>query len=348
MLSDWTVSFGVMRTVYVAIGIVVLGITVVDLLWTTLWVEGGAGPLTAWLMAGTWAGMRTTVGHYPRVRSLSGPVILILTLSVWIVLLWAGWTLVFAGSASSLIDTVGRGPVSWIDRMYFVGYTLFTLGIGDIVPRDGRWQLATTMTTASGMLFVTLSVSYVLSVLDAVTQKRAFANGITGLGPQGSSIVRRGWTGEAFAGLELPLSASTAQLNRLVANHRAYPLLHYFHTTEAEHAPVVAIAILDDVLTLLRFGVADHDRPSEPITTNARASVDNYLELLRSAFIQPADRTPPPPDLDSLREAGIPTVSEEAFDGSLAEMADRRRALLGLVEDDLRQWPASEADRTEA
>jgi len=338
----------VIRTVYVAVGIVVLGITVVDLLWTTLWVEGGAGPLTAWVMAGTWAGIRTTVGQYPRVRSLSGPVILVLTLSVWIVLLWGGWTLVFAGTPYTLIDTVGRGPVSWVDRIYFVGYTLFTLGNGDIVPRDGRWRLATTVTTASGMLFVTLSVSYILSVLDAVTQKRAFANGITGLGSHGTSIVRRGWTGEAFAGLELPLSASTTQLNRLVANHKAYPLLHYFHTTEAEHAPVVAIAILDDVLTLLRFGVAESDRPSRPITANARSSVDNYLELLRSAFIQPADRTPPPPDLHPLREAGIQTVSEEAFEESLAEMAERRRALLGLVEADMRQWPASETDRPES
>ena len=336
------------RTVYVVVGVVVLGITVVDLLWTTLWVEGGAGPLTAWVMAGTWAGMQTTVGQYLRVRTLSGPVILVLTLSVWIVLLWGGWTLVFAGTAYSLIDTVGRRPVSWVDRIYFVGYTLFTLGNGDIVPRDGPWQLATTATTASGMLFVTLSVSYILSVLDAVTQKRAFANGITGLGPQGASIVRRGWSDETFAGLELPLSASTTQLNTLVANHKAYPLLHYFHTTEAANEPVVAIAILDDVLTLLQFGVAEHYRPNDPITTNARSSVDNYFQHLRSAFVQPADRTPPPPDLDSLREAGIPTVSEAAFEESLAEMVERRRALLGLVEDDLRQWPASETDGTES
>ncbi|WP_281246994.1 hypothetical protein [Natrinema salaciae] len=35
---------------YLALGVIVLVGTVVDVLWTTLWVEGGAGPLTSRLM----------------------------------------------------------------------------------------------------------------------------------------------------------------------------------------------------------------------------------------------------------------------------------------------------------
>jgi hypothetical protein len=328
-----------MDPLYFVLGVFFLILVVVDLLWTTLWVEGGAGPLTARLMAWEWKGVRKIEDSHAKLRSLSGPIILISSLFVWILLLWIGWTLVFAGSPFPIIDTIDGGPISWIDRAYFTGYTIFTLGNGDFAPRDGIWQLATTLTTASGMLFVTLIVTYILSVLDAVTQKRAFATGVSGLGMQSDEIIQESWNGETFEGLALPLNTATEQLNRLASNHKAYPLLHYFHTPEAAKAPVRSIAVLDETLLILTYGIPEQDRPSNIIVKNARASVDSYLEILSTAFIEPADRTPPPPDLSAIRQAGVPTLSNQAFRESVDELADRRRALLGLVESDRRQWP---------
>lgn len=145
-----------------------------------------------------------------------------LTLATWIVLLWAGWTLVFASAENVLVDTLDRGYVSWSDRLYFTGYTIFTLGIGDFAPRTGRWQLVTILATGSGMLFVTLSVTYTLSVLDAVTQKRAFASNVSGFGAHAEEIVRTSWAGEEFRGLEIPLNTFTTQLATLTENHKVY------------------------------------------------------------------------------------------------------------------------------
>ena len=332
-----------MAVALLVVGICLLAIVVVDLLWTTLWVEGGAGPLTDLLMAGTWRGFRRTVADRSRLLSLSGPVILVLGLVAWLVLLWAGWTFVFASAEYPLIDTVDGGPTSWTDRIYFVGYTIFTLGNGDFVPRTGRWQLATTLATASGMLFVTLSVTYVLSVLDAVTQKRSFASSVSGLGSRSDDLLRTSWDGEEFQGLELSLNAFTSQVNTLTANHKAYPILHYFHSGQTDRAPVTSVVLLDEALTLLRFGVPESDRPSDSIVRNARASVRSYLGTLHDAFVDPADRVPPTPDLESLRDAGVPTVSDDAFDASVSDLRERRRLLLGLVESDLRQWPTADA-----
>lgn len=47
----------------------------------------------------------------------------------------------------------------------------------------------TTLSTVSGMLFITLSVTYLLNVLNAVTQKRSFASGVSGLGKHGTEIL---------------------------------------------------------------------------------------------------------------------------------------------------------------
>lgn len=328
-----------MNTVYLALGTVLLVGTVVDLLWTTLWVEGGAGPLTSRLMMWTWRSLRGVGAQNPRLLSLSGPLIFMLTLTVWILLLWTGWTFIFAGAEAILIDTLNRGPVSWTDRIYFVGYTVFTLGIGDFAPQEGIWQLITILATGSGLLFVTLTVTYALSVLDAVTQKRAFATNVSGFGTHSEDIVRRAWNGEEFQGLDLPLNTFTTQLTTLTENHKAYPILHYFHSAQADRSPAVEITALDDALTLLWFGIPEEHQPNEILVRNARNSVESFLETLQEAFVEPADSTPPSPDLHALREADIPTISDEEFKTALDELETRRRLLLGFIESDERQWP---------
>ncbi|ELY69180.1 Ion transport 2 domain-containing protein [Natrinema pellirubrum DSM 15624] len=267
-----------------------------------------------------------------------------LTLAVWIVLLWSGWTLIFAGAENILIDTLNRGPVSWTDRIYFVGYTVFTLGIGDFAPRTGIWQLITILATGSGLLFVTLGVTYTLSVLDAVTQKRAFAINVSGFGTQSEEIVRTAWNSEEFEGLDLPLNTFVTLLSTLTENHNAYPVLHYFHSAQGKQSPAVEIAALDEALTLIRFGVPEPHRPNEIVIRNARNSIENYLETLHEAFVEPADDSPPAPDLGTLREAGIPTVLDEEFEASLEDLDKRRRILLGFVKSDVRQWPTQGID----
>jgi len=331
-----------MNSGYAVLGVVLLAIAVLDLLWTTLWIEGGAGPLTSRLMATMWQVVRRVGRDRPRVRTLAGPAVLLAGLLAWIILLWGGWTLVFAGGEPALTDTLDRGPISWTDRFYFAGYTMFTLGNGDFVPKQGVWQVVTTLTAASGMLFVTLSVTYILSVLDAVTQKRSFASDVSGLGSNGAEIVWTSWNGDEFEGLDVSLDTISTELNALTSNHKAYPVLHYFYSHQPSQAPAHQIPALDEALTLLRFGVPERDRPPELLLQAAHVSVENYLETLHSAFITPADRTPPPPDFDSLRNAGIPTVSDEEFEESVAELETRRRTLLGLVESDARDWPSTD------
>jgi hypothetical protein len=102
---------------------------------------------------------------------------LVVGLSTWLLALWDGWPPVFASGSPAIADTVGANTVSWWDRVFLAGYAIFTLGNGDLVPAEGPWQVATTLATASGMLVVTLSVSSILSVPGAVTQKCSTSSG---------------------------------------------------------------------------------------------------------------------------------------------------------------------------
>jgi len=162
--------------------------------------------------------------------------------------------------------------------------------------------------------------------------------GVTGLGTRSEVIVRSAWDSEKFEGLNLLLITYAAELNTLTANYKAYPILHYFYGQQEKRAPIIAVCLLDETLTLLRFGIHEQKHLPDPIIHNARSSVQNHLDVLSGTFIESADRAPPAPDLNCLREAGISTVSDEEFDEVLEQLRDRRQDLLGLIEGDARRW----------
>jgi hypothetical protein len=327
------------RPLYLVVGLVLLVVAIVDILWTTLWVDGGSGPLSARLTTWTWRGLRQIGDTRSRALSLAGPLILTLTLVTWVGLIWGGWTLVFAGGENALLAARDDVPVTWTGRIFFVAYTMFTMGNGDFYPPAGIWQIAASLTTATGMLFVTMGVSYVLSVLGAVSNKRSFASSVSGMGGDSETVVCAAWDGDDFDALDLPLNSLASRLDTLADQHKSYPILHYYHSEQAKHASAMAVAVFDESMTVLRFGVPDEKQPDALLVENARSASQNYLETLNNAFIDPADEAPPPPDLDRLRSEGVPTVSDDEFADALDELSARRRKLLGIVTADAWHWP---------
>jgi hypothetical protein len=328
-----------MSSLFLLLGAVLLVAVVVDILWTTLWVDGGSGPLSSRLTTAVWKGLRRVTGDHPRALSLAGPLILALTLAMWVGLLWTGWTFLFASDEQGLISTHTGEPADWTGRFYYVAYTMFTNGNGDYFPTSSVWEIASSFTTATGMAFVTLGISYVLAVLGAVAEKRSFASSVTGLGRRSEAFVRAAWTEEEFNGIDLTLDTLSADLALLADQHKSYPILHYYHSERGKRASAIAVPILDEALTLFRHGIPEGDGPNATLVESARSSTESYLDTLDTAFIQPADDVPPLPELDRLREEGIPTVSGEEFADSLEELADRRRKLLGVAEADAWHWP---------
>ncbi|NUB92553.1 two pore domain potassium channel family protein [Haloterrigena sp. SYSU A558-1] len=333
-----------MEPLYLVVGIVLLIAGFVDILWTTLWVDGGSGPLSGRLTTGVWHALRTVTGEHNKALSLAGPLILTLTLAMWIGVIWIGWTFVFASYPLALVNTHTGGTADWAGRFYYVAYTMFTDGNGDYTPVYGGdvWEIASALTTATGMAFVTLGVSYVLTVLGAVSDKRSFASTVTGLGHRSEALVRTSWDGEDFQGLDLTLETLASDLSTLAEQHKAYPILHYYHSEKDDRASAVAVPIFDDALAIFEYGIPD-DRSLDPaIIENGRSSARSYVETLDTAFIDPAEEVPPSPDLDRLREDDIPTVSDEAFADELEELTEHRRHLLGVVRADAWEWPPVE------
>lgn len=98
-----------MNTAYFVLCAILLVAVTVDLLWTTLWVTKGAGPITSLLMKWPWRLLRRSVNKTSQLLTLSGPLIITLGIIVWILLLWGGWTLIFARAETALNYTLNRG-----------------------------------------------------------------------------------------------------------------------------------------------------------------------------------------------------------------------------------------------
>ncbi|TAA72711.1 two pore domain potassium channel family protein [Planococcus salinarum] len=328
-----------MTEIYAILGVLLLLLGIIDFVWTTLWPDGGAGPVTKRVSLLFWFGIRWIGKDRPLIISMAGPLILIATLLSWILLFWTGWTLLFAADPFSIIDTNDNNPLSWPERWYVTGFLLFTLGVGDYIMKEGFWQIIAIFTTASGLVFITLGVTYILSVLEAVSQKRAFAESVRGIGDNVSEIVSNSWNARDFHDIDLLLNSFSAQLSTLTSKHNAYPILHYYHASNRDAELSVSVAILDEALTVFKYGMQEGHGPNNLLLQETRSTIESYIGTLRTGYISPAEFSPSPPDLDRMRELGLPAVSTAAFLDSLDDLSERRRELLGSLRDNGRQWP---------
>src|SRR5690606_20343518 len=94
-------------------------VATVDALWTTLWVDGHAGPLTTRYASGVrWLYWRLVPAGRHRLLSLTGPLVLTASVLTWTLLMWAGWWLLFGADPRSLADARTGEPAGPVGRLY--------------------------------------------------------------------------------------------------------------------------------------------------------------------------------------------------------------------------------------
>ena len=330
-----------MSIILAIIGIVILVYTTFDVLVTTLTV-GGGGPITSRFSSGIWW-IVLQIHHRKsshRLLSITGLVLLTGIALAWYILTWIGWTLIFCAENSAVINASSKIPADIWERIYFVGYTISTLGMGDYQAQGRIWQIATAISSASGFFLVTLSIAYLLPIVSAASEKRAFATYISSLGGTADEILIRAWNGQSFGELSSHLSSLTPTLTEQGEKHLAYPVLHYFHSVERARSLPLSLIALDEALTLLQYGIPDKYQPEPAALGAARRASAAFLKTLKSAYLEPASYNPQLPSLEILRSKGIPTVSDEEFWSRTKIITKRRRFLLALAENDGWTWDA--------
>lgn len=305
----------------------VLVLLVYDLVRTTLSASGG-GPLTNALGRAVWQASGRA--------NWAGPVVLLCTAALWVGGLWLGWTLVFLALPDAAVSASTGTPVGVWERVYFAGYTVVTLGLGDVVPGGPLWRVLTVTSAASGLVLLTLGVTYYGAVLDAVVEKQQLAEQIGGLGDAPADMVLGAWDGTGAPGLDVLLAQIAGGIVRHNRYHYAYPVVHYFRHGDPSAALPVQFARLCDALTIWEQVARSAARPSPAVLRSVRSSADALIGTLGQRLPAAAD-VPPVPDLHALLEADLlatraPAPFDAAFD------TDVRRVLLGYVRGHRYDW----------
>lgn len=335
-----------------ALGVLLIAVAMWDALVTTLAVSNSAGPLSGRLTHTLWSvGLR--LGGDRTLQAL-GLALTLVVLAMWLTLLWTGWTLVFSADPGAVVVTATGEPVGFWDRAYFAGYTLFTLGNGDLRADGAVWKLVTVLALLNGLGLATLGITYLVPVATAASERRRLAATIAALGDRPDDILTRAWNGSNFGFLPQHLVGLGSEIDLLAQRHLTYPVLHFFHSRDPHAAAGVTIARIDEALTLLRAAVDDTASVERSAVDPLRTSLTHFLDTLRSAFIDPSPDAPPMPSLHALRAAGIPVVDDATFTARVQELEERRRVLLGFLSNDGWTWedvwtppPDDDSDRQE-
>lgn len=324
-----------MNFLQAAAGVALITAVFVDLVQTILVAHGG-GWLGARLSLLVWRPLGCIHRRRASRRLLSagGPTVLLACFNTWFMLLWAGWSLVFASANGAVVQSTTRQPADISELIYFVGFTIITLGVGDYVPQDGLWQILTVIASASGFFLVTLVITYAVPVVSAVVEKREVAAYIHGLGRSPRALLDRAWSGSGYTELNSHLMTLTQKIRHLEKQHLAYPLLHHFHGRDRNDSLPLAITALDEALSILMVATPREQQPPDAVLVPAREAVSGLLSSLEVASIKASGETPPLPLLPQ-RSKGRRSEMETGF----RELAKRRSLLLSWVRDDWWSWP---------
>lgn len=324
----------------VALGVLLIVAIAVDALWTTISASGG-GPVSSKITVAAWKVARGIYRLTSRrtVFRLATPVALMATLLTWFLSMWVGWTLIFSMNPEAIVYEATGDPVVAVDRFYFAAMVFLTLGTGDVVATTPGWRLISAIASFNGLAIITITITYLVSVLSAVIEKRQLAALVGNMGSTPSQILQNGWDGEGFHLLETKLSDIANKLTRHAERHLAYPILQYFHPPDAQSALPVSLALLEDTSTLLAECVASEARPNETVLRSVNRALDLYLKRVQLEHVTDVDTAPPLPNLTSIRRRKIPVHGDHHCTEAFDERRTRRVRLAGILNAEDWEWP---------
>lgn len=321
------------------LGLCILLIITFDLIRTALSVSG-PGFLSRRISKTIWRGLLMTSDYSgtKRILEMGGAIILVSIIFSWLLLIWLSSSLLFISQPDSLMNVETNTSASISSKIFYTGYTLSTLGLGDMEPDGPFWEILTAILGFTGLILISIAITYLISVVSAEIQKRRISVYINTLGCSVDEILLNYWNGKDFKELDAPFVNLTSLIILHAQNHKAYSVLHFFHTSEKKEAFVLNITNLDEVLTILLTHIDASQRPSSNVLDGLRKAISSYLITLPSVFITPAKEAPPDFLFRKVEKMGIPVIQNEHTLAEYARLTGRRKLLLSLINDDGWEW----------
>jgi len=331
------------------LGIAIIVIVFIDFI-VTVFMSKGAGFLTEIISTSVAKIFKKLVGHKGdnHLLDYTGLVIIITMVTTWVTFLWLGTTLIYQFESGSIIHNETKTPASFIEKLYFTGYTLSTLGMGDYLPNGIFWQIYTAVASFTGFIILTVCITYIVPVINNIIEKNVLSLRIASLGESTVEFLNNAYDGESFDNICDQMSPLANEIFRYSKNHLAYPILHHVHNSDKAENTILKLVSLDESIGILLYHIPKSKCPQRINLQQVRRSITSYLNSIK--YIQPSATTPPLPDFERISQMlGIELINTQNPERQklYEELNLRRRFLKGIVEDDGWEWKDLEGEKYE-
>ncbi len=224
-----------------------------------------------------------------------GPLSLLVLVGVWAVGLVLAFGLMQYGAGSS-VNTAGSQP-GFATDIYLSGTTFFTLGLGDVVPRNGLARFLVVLEAGFGFGFLAAVIGYLPFIYGSFSKREvniALLDARAGTPPTAGELLRRHaypGGGEALRQLLKDWEFWAAEL---MESHLSYPVLAFFRSQHDNQSWIAALAAILDSCALVKISTEDSCRRQAELTfaITRHAAVDLSQVFKTRPRVPPEERLP--------------------------------------------------------
>jgi len=261
-----------------------------------------------------------------RIYSGYGPVSLLLLLGVWATLLVTGFACVYFALGTPFADALNQQGDFWAAMrtdLYVSGTTLFTLGLGDVIPHRHLARAVVVIESGAGLGFVAMVIGYLPVLYQAFSRREisvAMLDGRAGSPPTATELLRR----HGHEGGERDLARLLEEWERwsaeILETHISYPILCYYRSQHDNQSWLSGlVAVLDAcalLITTIEGPVARQAQLTFAMGRHALLDLGHVFQLEKANELLPAE-----PEVDRL--------SKETFYHLCGELGEMHMRLCG-------------------
>jgi hypothetical protein len=265
----------------------------------------------------------------PREAFLSwfGPLSLLGLFALWFLGLIVGFGL-FMWSVGMPVQVTAEGKPDLPTYCYLSGVTFFTLGFGDVTPKEPLGRTLVVVEAGLGFGFLALMVSYLPVLYQAFSRREvtiSMLDARAGSPPSAAQALIRAAGGSTCDALEQFLREWERWSAEVLESHLSYPVLSYYRSQHDNQSWLAALTTVLDTCALLLTGLKEHKPFQSQLTfAMARHAVVDLSLVFQVPPLAPAPDRLPADKLqilrDKLRKAGLELRADPAVDAKLAEL----------------------------
>ncbi len=255
--------------------------------------------------------------------SFYGPISILILFVVWAAAIIFGFALLYYSGR-----TQDSTHPTFETCLYLSGTTMFTLGLGDVLPHTWVERFMVVCESGIGFGFLALVLSYLPVIYQAFSRREVnivLLDARAGSPPTAAEILRRhaGLRGaEALEKLLYNWEHSSADI---LESHVSYPSVCYFRSQHTNESWLSALtAILDSCSFLLAYVDSMASRQARLTFAMCRHTVVDLAQLFNEAPSTHEGNRLPAPELERLRafltKAGFQLRDDEASHKKLADL----------------------------